>query len=63
MRKLEKLVEDICVNETVIEEGKTLKIVATFSVNGEGRGFVANDEKGKEIRLSKTCGTYMKVLI
>jgi len=61
--KMEKLVEDITIGERVECNGKKLLITDTYSANGEGVGFISTDENGKEYKFSKSCGTFLAVLV
>ena len=59
---MEKLVEDVKVGERVLYQKKNLLITCNYAVNGEGIGFTAVDEKQKEYKFSKSCGTYLDVI-
>lgn len=59
---MNKLVEDIKIGETLLKDGKKLKVIGNYEVNGEGIGFIVIDENKEESKFSKSCGTYLTIL-
>ena len=60
---MRKLTEDIEIGERIIYNNTILLITDIYESNGEGRCFICTNEKGKESKFNKSCGTYLETII